>query len=216
SEYNDGKGIRFCLTYIPVLPALKAGEKRRKNAKPKPINCVFYSHEDSGLLGLLARAFSTALGNDDYLISMNRDGELRDTRHTVSYTIPRSTSKDMRITSVADYDELIEQVTKKDKPEVKLTISEQEAGGGGDEEDDEEDDEGSPRPKTKAKGLSKEERAQAEIIDNLRTQYACGDKSCPYDICYPDNENARHVHLTFQLLRLWSAAIVSELPVWLY
>ncbi|KAI0039070.1 hypothetical protein FA95DRAFT_1451539, partial [Auriscalpium vulgare] len=208
SEYNDGKGIRYTLTFIPVLPPAKTGEKRRKNAKPQPINRVFYAHEYCGLLSLLACAFAAALGadHDDLPFSLNRDGDLQGTRYQVSYTIPRSNSKDIRVSSVADYEELVDQAKEKAKPEVKLTVCEAAVRTA----DDDEDDEDLPRSKNKTKGLSKEEIAQAEMIDNLRKRYLCSDKSCHFDVCYPDNENARHVHLTFQLLRLWSSAIVES------
>jgi hypothetical protein len=49
SLYNDGKGIKVSLCFIPLLPPVKAGSKHCKNAKAKPENHVFYIHEEDSL-----------------------------------------------------------------------------------------------------------------------------------------------------------------------
>ena len=45
SAYNDGKGIKISLEFIPQLPRAKPNEKRCKNAKAPSVNKVFYMHE---------------------------------------------------------------------------------------------------------------------------------------------------------------------------
>lgn len=55
---------------------------------------------------------------------------------------------------------------------------------------------------------SKEEIAQAKIIEELMRRHRCEDKQCSRTPCYITGPNANHVHLTHMLLRAWAAAIV--------
>ncbi|KAG2034880.1 hypothetical protein BDR03DRAFT_1013054 [Suillus americanus] len=54
SAFNDGKGLRFNIKFIPLGSELDVS-KQRKNAKPKSINKVVYIHEDYWLSNMLVK-----------------------------------------------------------------------------------------------------------------------------------------------------------------
>lgn len=62
---------------------------------------------------------------------------------------------------------------------------------------------------------SKEETAQAKIIQELERRYCCEDKQCATTPCYVTGPNADHVHLTHMHLRTWAAAIVVSISAFL-
>ncbi|KAI0041495.1 hypothetical protein FA95DRAFT_1464047, partial [Auriscalpium vulgare] len=208
--HNNGKGIKIALTFIPCLPPLKAGEKCRKNAKPKLVNKVFYIDESSTLVGLLGEAFG-AVDLEDATYRLARDHKLTDANFTIQYTIPRTTSKDITITGQQDVTELLEEAVQKKNPEVKLLLTmTQEKGQAEENTGDDSDSEHPAKKKSKLKGVSKEEKEQAHIITQLSRLYRCDDKQCPFDVCYVSGKMAQHIHLTFMHLRAWAAAFVCS------
>jgi hypothetical protein len=126
SIHNDGKGIKVSLCFIPLLPATKPGHKRRKNAKAKPENRLFYMHEDSTLAELIDAAIK-ALDKVDYLgfTIGNRSGVLAPDNFSVKYSINRTSSKDIPLVGEAHFRELVDEVTKMKSPTLKLEITEE-------------------------------------------------------------------------------------------
>ncbi|KAJ7920010.1 hypothetical protein B0H13DRAFT_2319928 [Mycena leptocephala] len=53
SEYNDGKGINYVITFHPQPPPLKPNEKRRSNARVEKIKSSIYVHEKLCLADVL-------------------------------------------------------------------------------------------------------------------------------------------------------------------
>ncbi|KAF9498446.1 hypothetical protein BDN71DRAFT_1503884 [Pleurotus eryngii] len=107
--YNGRKGI---------MP----GVKHRKNAKPKPLNTVFYVHEDTNLETffncLLDTLKDKSIGFECY-----KNGDLY-TNFKAEYSIPCTNIKNVAIYSADDYSSLMEHTVKKAHPEVKLTVME--------------------------------------------------------------------------------------------
>jgi hypothetical protein len=125
SEYNDGKGIKYVITFWPLLPPVKAGEKRRRNARAEKVKSTTYVHEGASIADVLEAAI-IAVGRDSHSLKFKVVAkEIRTAAFSVKYSIPgRSPLKDMLLTSVDHYDELIEEATKKGKPDVLLEITE--------------------------------------------------------------------------------------------
>lgn len=133
SLYNDGKGIQISATLIGALPPLKAGEKRRANAKPPTTTKIIYIHEDTkfteGLSAIIARALGRhdlcqgGTGEDGFLLP--RTSEL----FSLAFTIPRNNSfKDVEMLSEEDWktflDDAAKKASKKFNAHGKLVITE--------------------------------------------------------------------------------------------
>ena len=126
TEYNDGKGIQFSVSFTPLPPTLKPGTKRRVNGKKKSINAIFYMHEKSNLYDMIRFALQAVDRDedDDIEFKITRDGKLESTMIAIKYSIPRG-AKDISLQSQTGYEELIRQATKKGfNPEVKLFMEE--------------------------------------------------------------------------------------------
>lgn len=125
SEYNDGKGIKYVITFQPILPPVKAGEKRRRNARAEKLKSTTFVHEGASIADVLEAAI-IAVGRDPQSLKYKVVArELRTTAFSVKYSIPgRSPLKNMQLTSVDHYDELIGEATKKGNPDVILEITE--------------------------------------------------------------------------------------------
>jgi hypothetical protein len=125
SEYNDGQGIKYVITFHPTLPPLKASEKRRRNARAEAIKSSTYVHEKLSLAEVI-EACILAIGRDPQLLQFKVVGtQLRTTAFTIKYSIPgHSALKDMQLTTTTHYDELSKEAVKKGSPEVKLEITE--------------------------------------------------------------------------------------------
>ena len=111
SIFNDGKGIKVTVSFLPLPPPLKIGEKRRKNTKPKPVKGIIYVHEDHSLSQFL----DAVINNIDEACNLtfsigNRSGLLDSDCFTLDYTVNRSDSKDIVIRNTADYKTLIEEI----------------------------------------------------------------------------------------------------------
>ena len=111
SFFNNGKGIKVALTFIPLLPPPKTGEKRRKNAKATPQNRNFYIHEDQTLADLLNIAIDKINKTDILCFEIgNRSGALCPENFDVHYSINRTNSKDIPIENEGVYKELIDEI----------------------------------------------------------------------------------------------------------
>jgi hypothetical protein len=127
SNFNDGKGIKVSLCFTPLLLPLANGEKRRKNAKATPENRVFFLHEDQTLQNLVDGAINSINKTDNltYCIG-NRSGIFAGDNFTLKYTINRTDSKDIQITNLTDFANLIDEIKQLNRPAAgfKLFINE--------------------------------------------------------------------------------------------
>jgi hypothetical protein len=163
---------------------------------------------------------------------------------TLEYSIPRRISDRVRIEDVVDFEQMVDEATKKAAAEVKFFVIEQVwspvssfifltllqlfqmvVDDNGDNELESDDGESGPTRKKKKVGdymrlspsfttitkvgPSREEVEQSRIIAELEQRYHCEDRSCSKSTCYLAGPRAQHVHLTFQHLRTWAAAIVG-------
>ncbi|PBK84531.1 hypothetical protein ARMGADRAFT_1088309 [Armillaria gallica] len=198
SPYNDDHDIRYKVKLLENFPTLRAGEKRRSNAVRKHVNGIFHAHELSTL---------------DFKVVA---GELRAKNFMVTWTIPRSSDKDMPLDSVDAFEDMVQQGEKKVKPEVALELV----------EDDDEDEEGDSSDDAEETGRSKKKKKtskstpectahELEIEDeivNLQTVHLCHDVECRNygKLCWPDAISGKHIFLTATHLNTWAAAIVEK------
>jgi hypothetical protein len=125
SLYNDGKGIKVSLCFIPLLPPAKAGSKRRKNAKAKPENRVFYIHEADSLPQLVDLAIEELDKVDTLTYNIgNRSGFFDPDNFSLQYTINRSSDKDIPLESISKYKDLIDEAVILSRPGFKLVMQE--------------------------------------------------------------------------------------------
>lgn len=124
SRYHDEQGIRFNVSFAPQLPPLKAGEKRRANAKAQPIPGAFYAHEDSDFAEILDMAFEAAKQDTSTMGFKIVGGNLRTERFKALWTISRTNNKNMSLTNAKEFYDMIAQAEQHAKHEVKLDIEE--------------------------------------------------------------------------------------------
>ncbi|KAG2063166.1 hypothetical protein BDR04DRAFT_951174, partial [Suillus decipiens] len=211
SAFNDGKGLQFNIEFIPLGSDVS---KQRKNAKPKHINKVVYIHEDYQLSDMLVKVLKV-LKRHDLLVhsGLYSNGQVLDIDSlTITYSVPKTCTKDIALEGEADFTKMVKQVKAKKNAEGTLVLIENKHANVPDSDDD---DTRQPNGRKKAKKRSQtrepnaEEEEQDRIIKDLQDQYHCEDKACPYNICWPAGTSVNdHVHLTFQHLRLWASAIV--------
>ncbi|KAF9232624.1 hypothetical protein BU15DRAFT_54814, partial [Melanogaster broomeanus] len=229
SQYNDGKGIQFSVQFTPLLAPPKSGQKRHKNAKPKPINAIMYIHEENSFINFIGLCLNKFNRTD--LTAAIEGGKLVRTPLEFKYSVPRTQFRDIELASNNDFAEMIEQATSWAKAEVKVSLDEIKipTDAEDDEDDDHEDGDNDAATTKKKKvwddmllcltlsdclqGPPPEETEQAELIDQLSIMYKCEDRSCRHNICWvSEAASGRHIHLTHQHLRAWAAAIVSSVP----
>ena len=129
SLFNDGKGIKVTVSFLPLPPPLKTGEKRCKNAKPKPVKGIIYAHENHSLSQFLDAVINNINEACNLTFSIaNQSGLLNIDCFTLEYTINCSDSKDIAIRNTADYKTLIEEILTLNCPasSFKVQITEQE------------------------------------------------------------------------------------------
>jgi len=134
SLFNDGKGIKVAVSFQPILPPLKPGEKRRKNAKAKVINRIVYIHEEKSLSEFLDIVIDDIDKASNLSFSIaNRSGLLDTDSFTLEYTINRSDSKDIPIRYTADYKTLIDEIMTLNRvaSSFKLLVTEQKVSSQG-------------------------------------------------------------------------------------
>ncbi|KIM74431.1 hypothetical protein PILCRDRAFT_92599 [Piloderma croceum F 1598] len=225
SNFNDGKGIKVSLCFTPLLLPLTNGKKCRKNAKATPENRVFFLHEDQTLQNLVDRAIDSINKTDKLTYCVgNRSGLFAGDNFTLKYTINCSDSKDIQITNLMDFANLINEIKQLNPPAAgfKLFMNDASADlklnsmdslhqehGEDDDEDSDEDDQENPTKK-KNSGPTPEELSQNENIARLTRMYACKDWSCKFTTCYPMPPDVTHIHLTHLHLNTWAAAIGAK------
>lgn len=123
SIYNDGKGLLFGIEFQPLLPPLKEGEKRRKNAKAKTINTTVYIHEGAPLTYLVGMAYK-ALKRNDLSWRVGAGGAMIGCDVEMKYTIAKTQLKMVTMESQEDYAVLLGEATKKAVPEIKIYMTE--------------------------------------------------------------------------------------------
>ncbi|KAF8184060.1 hypothetical protein K438DRAFT_1766506 [Mycena galopus ATCC 62051] len=89
SEYNDGKGVQYIISLQTLPPPLKAGKKRRKNAKIDPINHMIYAHEEEPFADVLEAAIK-GVSYENTLRFKVVACNLHTLNFTVTWTIPLS------------------------------------------------------------------------------------------------------------------------------
>lgn len=118
------------MEYVPLLPPLRPGAKRRKNAKAESINKLFYMHEEIAtlynLVGLAFRKLGLANSEDEkFHWTVPRSGDLDCPGIATSYSIAHTAHKDMTLSDNNEFQEIMDEVTIKKKPAIKLKIVEQ-------------------------------------------------------------------------------------------
>ncbi|KAJ7867821.1 hypothetical protein B0H13DRAFT_1897408 [Mycena leptocephala] len=211
SEYNEGKGINYVITFQPQLPPLQPNEKRRSNARAEPIKRSIYLHEKS-ILAELLEATITAIGrngpDDKSMLFKIVNKELRTTRFNVTWSIARTEHKKMQLASVDDYDELVKQVCNKAKPVATLEIRECEREEAPTTTDGTVERNGNGESTGKKRKVTAEEEEMTGIIAQLHGTQRCSDQTCTSRYCFVGNATAKHIRLTPFLLNIWAAAIV--------
>jgi hypothetical protein len=127
SAYNDGRGIRFVVTWTPLPLARKPGQKRRKNAKSTSQNVVVYVHESATLHTCLTNIFESLNPILDLIYHWRGPigaWKIETEMFTTHATIPRTSFKDIKLQTQLIYKDLLEQVILKGSPEIKLVIVE--------------------------------------------------------------------------------------------
>lgn len=115
------------MTWTPLSPTQKAGQKRRKNAKPPSQTIVVYIHETATLHTCLANIFEALNPIPDLIYHWRGTfgaRRIETEAFTAHATIPRSSLKDIRLETQLGYEDLLAQATLRGSPEVKLVIVE--------------------------------------------------------------------------------------------
>ncbi|KIM88966.1 hypothetical protein PILCRDRAFT_85398 [Piloderma croceum F 1598] len=148
SLFNDRKGIKVAVSFQPILPPLKPGEKWHKNVKAKVINHIIYIHEEKSLLEFLDTVIDDIDKASNLTFSIaNQSGLLDTNSFTLEYTINHSNSKDIPIQYIADYKTLIDKIMTLNHMAslFELLIMEQKLRGEDDNEASKDEDEGKRR-----------------------------------------------------------------------
>ncbi|KAF9497666.1 hypothetical protein BDN71DRAFT_1429353 [Pleurotus eryngii] len=188
----------------------RPGVKCRKNAKPKPLNTVFYVHEDANLETFFNCLLDT-LKDNSIGFECYENGDLY-ANFEAEYSIPCTNIKNVAIHSADDYLSLMEHAVKKAHPEVKLTVTEIKVTLDDEEDTDGEAEEESERSRKRPKKNepTPEEVEQTENIVKLKTLYQCEDRSCPYDICWPHSTLKKHINLTHTHFLEWASLMNKD------
>ncbi|KAJ7021398.1 hypothetical protein C8F04DRAFT_1402995 [Mycena alexandri] len=198
SQYNNGKGVRYHVSLVPLAPPLKKGEKRRKNKKVETINRTIYVHEEESLADVLEAAIK-AIDYDGKLLFKVVAKDLHASNFTIKWSITHTDFKNMQLTTTDHFDEMLSEAVLKATPAVKLDFVEFEL------EEDKNDSDDEPSTSKKRK-LTDEEELMAEMISQLKAAYNCSDKRCTSPTCYLGNANGDHVCLTPIHLNTWASA----------
>ncbi|KAJ6570650.1 hypothetical protein DFH09DRAFT_1362715 [Mycena vulgaris] len=110
SEYNDGKGVRYIISLQP-LPPLKNGEKRQIKLTPSvlPMYSTLRSKESATKTYCNSKLFPPISEASNV---------------TVTWIIPRTDFKKMKLTTTDGFKDMIEEALKKASPSVKLDFAE--------------------------------------------------------------------------------------------
>ncbi|KAJ7200115.1 hypothetical protein GGX14DRAFT_660571 [Mycena pura] len=205
SAYHDGKGIEYVVAFVPLLPPLTTGEKRRANAKAPTEKVTIHAHEKLTFAELL----DTAIAAIARPLPFKMVAEKLRTRHfTITWSLFRTAAyKNMQLNSEDHYKSMLTAASSKPAPVITLDMKELET-------------EPAPAPDpndisekpSKRRKLSDEEEEIAELVIQIQQANRCADRACTSTYCFIGNASARHVRLTPMLLNLWAAAIVAKKP----
>ncbi|KAJ6552116.1 hypothetical protein DFH09DRAFT_1319504 [Mycena vulgaris] len=143
SEYNEGLGIKYIVTFQPKHPPIKAGQKRRKGTKlPPKLNSTFHLHEQSPIAEMIDSAIKCVNLDERTLRYKIIGGDLRTNKFSITWTLRGTDFKDMQLRSDTHYNNLKKETVDAhpDKPTVKLLITETESAGVGDDTENENDE----------------------------------------------------------------------------
>lgn len=128
SAFNDGKGLRFNVEFIPLGSDVS---KQRKNAKPKSINKVVYIHEDYQLGDMLVKVLDVLKRRDLLEHSgLWTNGQVFATDSlTITYSVPKTRTKDIALEGEDDFTEMVGQVQAKKNAEGTLVLTENKVRG---------------------------------------------------------------------------------------
>ncbi|KAF7371210.1 hypothetical protein MSAN_00756600 [Mycena sanguinolenta] len=214
SQYNDGQGIEYVISFQPQLPPLQPNERHRKNARAPVVKCSIYAHEESSLVEVLDAAIA-AIGRNESTMSFKIVGQqLRTSRFTVTWTIARTDYSKMQLTSEAQFKEMVAKVVDRPRVVVALEITESvlESGTVSGSGETANDLENGPEKGPKKRKLTDDEEAMAETINQLQAATHCADHVCTSRHCFVGNAKAKHVRLTPLLFHIWAAAILAKTP----
>ncbi|KAF9233112.1 hypothetical protein BU15DRAFT_66876 [Melanogaster broomeanus] len=197
SQYHDGRGIQVSVSFTPFPqgPVMAKSDAKCKDRLRQP-----------GYLLDTAIETLDQVNNLQFVIG-NRSNRLCPDNFTARYTIPRTSYKDVDLTSIKDFDVLVTEVQKQRSPAFKLLLTQTKLLENGSENEDDEEEEEEPRRKTSKP--NSEETKLNEHIAELSRLYTCEDRSCKFPICWPSPTDAKHVHLTPLHLKTWAAAIIA-------
>ncbi|KAJ7627430.1 hypothetical protein FB45DRAFT_1029776 [Roridomyces roridus] len=208
SEYNDGKGIHYIINLHPQLPPPAPNEKRRVNARAPTVNSNFYAHEASCFAEILDEAIKAVDRDETTLNFKIVKNELRTDRFTLTYTIARTSFKDMQLKNETAFKALLDAAKEKAKPEAKLDMYESPLAPSASNTTN---DEGTDKVSRKRK-VPPEEEELAEFVTQIQGNNRCSDKSCSSRFCFVGNPTASHVRLTPILLNIWASAMLADMP----
>ncbi|KAG1799406.1 uncharacterized protein HD556DRAFT_1305619 [Suillus plorans] len=175
SGFNDGKGLRFNVEFVP-LQDMAGTSKRRKNAKPKAINKVVYIHEDFDLKDMLVKDI-TLEGEEDYAEMVGQVQGKKSAEGTLILVENKVTIQEIPNSNSQDADESNDEAEPQ-RPQKRQSLNALDS-----------DDDTQPQKKAKRQSQVREptveEQEQDKIIKNLQDHYHCEDKACPYNQCWP-------------------------------
>ena len=121
SIHNNGKGICFTLTFMP-LPSIAKGVKQRKNAKPKSSTQNVYINENADFSDFIHSIMQAIRSSKPAGLPYKIVGDiLRTMNFDLEYSINRTQFKNISITAAKNWDEIGEHAK---KGEAKLAMHE--------------------------------------------------------------------------------------------
>ena len=125
--FYDGKGIKIAISFAPLLPPQKQGEKCCRNAKAATENCNMWLHEGSTLAYFVETLLDKINCSKSFLYAIaNRSKLISSDCFTLHYTIPQLESKDVLLNYELCFKDMIDDINQKNNPNssVKLFITE--------------------------------------------------------------------------------------------
>ncbi|EIM83125.1 uncharacterized protein STEHIDRAFT_114137 [Stereum hirsutum FP-91666 SS1] len=211
SSYNEGAGILVNLSFFPLE---KKNTKKQKNAKPNCVNKKLAFHEDMELddfLVSLCQILDDGLNLLStctlYHIQSHEPNE--DSSLSISYSILGTSDKDISLESVDDYKTMVKDVSARGKPKLKVEMKQQEVehDDTGSDSDSREEAENAPAAKkAKTVGLSPQETAIAERVNDLMDIHKCHKKTCKSTHCVLYGPDLDHGPLIARHFSEWGSA----------
>ncbi|KAJ7584275.1 hypothetical protein C8J56DRAFT_1089833 [Mycena floridula] len=208
SALNDGKGIRVQVAFHAIPPPLPPGKKKRKNqAKPAPQQSAFHFHEETDFPNFLEHVIEACERCSDTMDFKIVAGSLRTTNFSITWSIPRTQTKDMKLEKEKQFTDMVENAMEKAKPTIVLVVIEIKPED--EDEDSEEEEEMATQGKKKRSEPTPHEEKINEMIVTLQRNFPCKEIGCKSNFCWPDTMSGVHVPMTATHWNMWSSAIVE-------